>query len=99
MTCRSGTESRIDIAKKVLISFLESLPSGSKFNVMSYGTNHKLLFIESRPVEEENIEEAIKIVSTFQADMCGNDLLRTLKTIFSQKRDLPLCLFLLTDGH
>ena len=50
-------------------------------------------------MEEENIEEAIKIVSTFQADMNGNDLLRTLKTIFSQKRDLPLCLFLLTDGH
>ena len=31
--------------------------------------------------------------------MCGNNLLAALKTIFAMKRDLPLSLFLLTDGH
>ena len=66
---------------------------------MSFGTNHKLLHDESLPVSEENIAASIQEVNTFDADMCGNDLLRAMKTIFSMKRELPLSLFLLTDGH
>ena len=98
---RSGSMwgDRIETSKAVLISFLEALPTGSKYNVMSFGTGHNLLHPESRPVSEENIEESVKEIRTFGADMCGNNLLAALKTIFAMKRELPLSLFLLTDGH
>ena len=55
---RSGSMwgDRIETSKAVLISFLEALPTGSKYNVMSFGSEHNLLHPESKPVSEENIE-------------------------------------------
>lgn len=85
---RSGSMSgtRIQIAKKVLVSFLEALPTGSKFNVMSFGSHYELLNEEAKPVTEENIKLAIEAVNRFSADMGGTDIHSPMMKIFRLKR-------------
>ena len=42
---RSGSmHQTIKLARQALITFLQSLPVGSKFNICSYGTRHEFMF-------------------------------------------------------
>ena len=54
---RSGSmHSTIKMAREALILFLLSLPSGSKFNVCSYGSHFEFIFpdVRSVPYNDEN---------------------------------------------
>lgn len=98
---RSGSMSgsEIEIAKKVLASFLEALPSSSRFNVLSFGSNHEFMFGESQWVTEENIKLAVQRVRGFSANMGGTNIIEPMKAVFKSKSQLPLVIFTLTDGH
>ena len=49
---RSGSmRYTIKLARQALITFLQSLPVGSKFNICSYGTRHEFMFKQSRSVD------------------------------------------------
>lgn len=81
--------------------FIHSLPYGSKFNIISYGSAHSLMFKNiSVEYNEENLEKADLLLSSFDADMGGTEILEPLKEALSAKLDanLPRQIYLLTDG-
>jgi hypothetical protein len=51
--------SPIKVAVGALKLFLHSLPLGSKFNVVSFGTDFKKLFPNSADYNEENLKIAL----------------------------------------
>jgi hypothetical protein len=73
---RSGSMSggRIKLAVEALKLFIHSLPMGSKFNVVSFGSLYNKLFNESMPYDEESLERAMEEVSKFDANMGGTEI-------------------------
>ncbi len=59
---RSGSMGgdRIKQAKLALITFLKSLPPGSYFNVVSFGSGFEQLFNYSKPYEDNIVRNAIE---------------------------------------
>jgi uncharacterized protein with von Willebrand factor type A (vWA) domain len=59
---RSGSMDgvRIRQAKVALLIFLKSLPPGSYFNVVSFGSGFKQLFETSQPYEDNIVRNAIE---------------------------------------
>lgn len=92
--------SPIRLAVEALKLFLHSLPIGSKFNVVSYGSYYTKLFEQSMPYNDETFEKAIQSVSEFDADMGGTEIFEPIQDILKQAQDasLPRHLYLLTDG-
>ena len=100
---RSGSMSgdRIETAKQAAILFLNSLPSGSLFNIISFGTRYEFLNNKSNPNTSANVKRAVERISLFAADFGGTDIYSPLCEIFRQQVDLdyPRTIFLLTDGQ
>lgn len=65
----------IKLAVQALKLFLHSLPLGSKFNVVSFGTNYKMMFPASVEYTEENLEKAVEMLKGFNADFGGTEIL------------------------
>ncbi len=59
---RSGSMegARIAQAKLALLIFLKSLPPGSYFNVVSFGSGYSQLFEQSQPYEDNIVRNAIE---------------------------------------
>jgi uncharacterized protein YegL len=59
---RSGSMEgvRIKQAKMALLIFLKSLPPGSYFNIVSFGSSFKQLFETSQPYEDNIVRNAIE---------------------------------------
>ncbi|MCJ1341591.1 hypothetical protein MMC09_006887 [Bachmanniomyces sp. S44760] len=80
--------------------FLKSLPLGIKFNILSYGTKHSLLWPQSKAYSHESLSEAIAHVEDFSASMEGTETFAAIKAaINSRHEDLPCEVMLLTDGQ
>ena len=63
---RSGSMyNTITLANEALKLFLHSIPYGSYFNIVSYGSIHEMMFPKSVQYSEETFEIAIKKVSVF----------------------------------
>jgi len=100
---RSGSMEgdRIIMARESLLLFLKSLPEDSLFNVVSFGSDYQFLFSgSSQKYNQETLEQSIKLIERFDADMGGTEIYGALERIFSDpvKTDYPRSLFLLTDG-
>ena len=100
---RSGSMwgNRIRMAKESLIFFLKSLPdTKSKFNILSFGSKYAKIFDNFVDITEENINKAIDISSTFDADLGGTELLYPLLYLEECLKDNnePTRIFILTDG-
>eukprot|EP00347_Sterkiella_histriomuscorum_P015189 403357978 len=100
---RSGSMDgdRIQLAVQALKLFLHSLPMGSKFNVVSFGSKYNKLFEESQLYNQKTFKQAIDAIKSFKANMGGTEIFLPLKAIFSLPVDqeLPRHLYLLTDGE
>lgn len=100
---RSGSMSgnSIDMARQALIYALKSLPPNSFFNVVSFGSNHQELYPQSIASTEDNIEDAIRKVNRFGADMGGTEIYSPVYQVLMRERlkKHPRVLFLLTDGE
>lgn len=100
---RSGSMngSSIAEARNALQLCLRSLPQGSAFNVVGFGSTFEMLFPESRPYNDTTLAEASRHVAGLTADLGGTEILPPLAEIL--KRDaaggLPRQLFVLTDGE
>ena len=100
---RSGSMdgSRIDAAKKALLLLLKSLPVGCSFNVVSFGSEFKLLFPNgSQPYSKKTLAQALRLQKTMKADMGGTEILEPLKAVFKKAPSpgVPRQVFLITDG-
>ncbi|XP_062620575.1 von Willebrand factor A domain-containing protein 5A-like isoform X2 [Saccostrea cucullata] len=100
---RSGSMhgSRIKKAKETLLLLLKSLPVQCIFNVVSFGSRFYTLFPKSEEYNEENLEEALNLQKTMEADMGGTEIFRPLENVFSNKLSCSYArqVFLLTDGE
>ncbi|KAL4459315.1 hypothetical protein ABPG74_017928 [Tetrahymena malaccensis] len=100
---RSGSMEGLPItkAREALILFLQSLPSDSYFNIFSFGSKFEMLFTSSRKYNNQNMEIAINIISSYKADLVGTEIYNPLSCIFAQKRiqKYNRQIFLLTDGQ
>ena len=100
---RSGSMygNRINMAKQSLIYFLKSLnENGSKFNIISFGNEYYSLFDNNKLVNNENINEALRLVMNFEADMGGTEIKNALDYIYENllERNLSNRIFVMTDG-
>eukprot|EP00731_Ephydatia_muelleri_P030528 Em0022g42a len=87
-------------ARETLVLFLKSLPQGSFFNVIGFGSDYIPLFESSRPYEQENVDLAEKYANDMEASLGETELLPPLKHIFGQDA-VPGAyrqVFVITDG-
>eukprot|EP01107_Rhizomastix_libera_P018469 TRINITY_DN95_c0_g1_i1.p1 TRINITY_DN95_c0_g1~~TRINITY_DN95_c0_g1_i1.p1 ORF type:complete len:981 (+),score=353.03 TRINITY_DN95_c0_g1_i1:45-2987(+) len=100
---RSGSMSgsKMNQTKATLQFFLRSIPEGTYFNIISFGSDHSGLFKESKQYNEETFGAASSLCDRMSADMGGTELLPVLKDIFSQKLlpGIPRQVFIMTDGQ
>lgn len=98
---RSGSMSgtRIETAKEALHLFVKSIPAGSKFNIVSFGSDHECMFNESKEYEKKNIDMAVKKLKGFKADLGGTELYSPIKWAIEQPTgNLARSVFIMTDG-
>jgi hypothetical protein len=101
---RSGSmeqDDKINNAKNALKLFVQSLPSNSYFNVVGFGSDCEFLWEKSVKYNEENMKQAIGVISCFEADLGGTDIYKPLERIFNQGlagESSEKVILLLTDG-
>ena len=99
---RSGSMhgDRIKRAVEALKFFLKSLPVDSYFNIYSFGDKFDTVYEKSVKFNQENLNDAIVQISSFDADYGGTEIYDPLDHIFNQET-MPKYqknIFLLTDG-
>lgn len=94
----SGTN--IQSAADMLITCVQSLPSGSYFNIIAFGSHFRQLFHASEMYSKHAVERAVGFSNQLQASLGGTDLLPPLQWIFKRAccGNLPRQLFIVTDG-
>ena len=97
----SGT--RIKIASQALILFLQSLPVGSYYQIIGFGSDYRLYDEIPKKYNKENIRKSIKIIEKLDAKLGGTNIYKPLKHIYDSSKNydkinLPKSIFLLTDG-
>jgi uncharacterized protein YegL len=101
---RSGSMagSKIEQVKQTLEIFLRSLPEGTLFNIVGFGTHFEKLF-DNGSVEynDKNLEIANQHVKQMNANFGGTNIIAPLMSIFQEKpkNGIPRQIFLLTDGE
>ncbi|XP_061916040.1 von Willebrand factor A domain-containing protein 5A-like isoform X2 [Entelurus aequoreus] len=105
MGCRINntkkSETRISSARDTLLLLLKSLPMGCYFNIYSFGSSFEHIFPTSVEYSEKTMEEALKKVNEFQANLGGTEILQPLKHIYNQPciPSQPRQVFVFTDGE
>ena len=56
-------------AKEATKLFIRSLPSGSKFNIISFGSESKKTFSFVTDYTQDTLNQALKDIETFDADL------------------------------
>ena len=89
---RSGSmSSNIPMLKDALKVFLKSLPTGVKFNILSFGTNHSTLWPQSQGYSKETLASALAHIETFGADYGGTETMHAINgAIQTRFSDVPL---------
>ena len=93
----------IEIASKSLKLFLQSLPVGSFYQIIGFGSNYKKYDEIQKEYTIDNINESLKIIDNLEADLGGTNIYAPLKDIYDSyeiydKLKISKNIFLLTDG-
>ncbi|KAI8845438.1 von Willebrand factor type A domain-containing protein [Chytridium lagenaria] len=99
---RSGSMSgsKIHQASQALHLFLKSIPAGSYFNIIGFGSTHQLLFPRSVEYTASTLATAEKHVANLQADLGGTEIEAALDGVFKSRRtDMPTNVVVMTDGE
>jgi uncharacterized protein with von Willebrand factor type A (vWA) domain len=93
----------IELVKKSLLLFIQSLPEKSYFQLIGFGTDFKKYNNEPVLYNKENVDNIIKIINNLSADLGGTNISKPLAEIFKNesysKINLSKNIFLLTDGE
>ena len=93
----------IDLVKQALLLFIQSLPEGSYFQLIGFGSNFKKY--NENPVEynQENVTNIINTINDLKANMGGTNISQPLDAIYNDSSyssiNLSKNIFLLTDGQ
>ena len=95
---------RIKIASKALLLFMQSLPVGSYYQIIGFGSDFKKYDEIPKEYNKENIKESMEIIEKLDAELGGTKVGKPLKDIYDlntiyDKINLPKNIFLLTDGE
>ena len=93
----------IELVKKALLLFIQSLPEKSYFQLIGFGSDFKKYNKEPVIYNKENVDNIINIINGLDADLGGTNISGPLKEIFNDscysKINLSRNIFLLTDGQ
>ena len=100
----SMSGSSIKIVSKALELFLQSIPVGSYYQLIGFGSNFKKYDEAPKSYTKENIKNSIEIIKKLSADLGGTNIYQPLKNIYENNNiyneiKLPKNIFLLTDGE
>ena len=91
---------KMEILKQTLILFLKSLPFGSYFQIIGFGTS--FIKYNQTPVlyNQKNIEDMLNFIPKLDSNMVLTNMYFPLKEVFSQEKmiNLPTNIILITDG-
>ena len=103
---QSGSMSgnQIKIASKALQLFIRSLPAGSYYQIIGFGSDFRKYDEIPKEYNKENINKTLEIIEKLGADLGGTNISGPLKEIYNHpeiydKINLPRNIFLLTDGE
>lgn len=97
-------ENKIGLAREAMLLFIRSLPVGSQFNIIRFGSRFDILFkgeTSTAVYSEQTAKKAEDLTRSMEADFGGTELLEPLKHL---KNHPPIKgrsrqIFLLTDGE
>ena len=99
----SMSGSPIKVASKALLLFLQSLPAGSYYQIIGFGSDFKIYDNIPKEYNQKNLQKSIRIVEKLEGNMGGTNIYDPLEYIYSNKNYekvlLPRNIFLLTDGE
>ena len=93
----------IKILRETLILFLKSLPFGSYFQIIGFGSFFEKYNKYPIKYSEENIDYMIQIISELKANLGGTNLYSSLEEVYNQSYsqeilNLSLNIIIITDG-
>lgn len=92
----------MDTAKEALILFIRSIPTGSVFNVVSFGSSFEQIFTGVSDYDQTTLEYAISEIEKFEANLGGTEIFDPLHSIFANNdhiEGLEKHVYLITDGQ
>ena len=93
----------MEVASKALILFLQSLPAGSYYQLIGFGSDYEKYDKIPKEYTQQNIKESIKFIEKLKANKGCTDIYSPLKSIYDSSDydniNLPKNIFLLTDGE
>ena len=93
----------IELVKQALLLFIQSLPAGSYFQLIGFGTAYKKY--NEQPVEynQANVANIINVINDLKANMGGTNISGPLDVVYKDNSysniNLSKNIFLLTDGQ
>ena len=93
----------IDLVKQSLLLFIQSIPPGSYYQLIGFGTDFKKYNEEPVEYNQKNVKEIINKINELEANMGGTNISGILDAIYKDKNytkiNLSKNIFLLTDGQ
>ena len=94
----------IKIVKEALKIFIQSLPPGSYFQLIAFGSNFVKLDEVPKEYNKENINKCLGDIEKINAFLGGTNLYKPLKEVYDSGKiydgiNLPKNIFILTDGE
>ena len=93
----------IDLVKQSLLLFIQSLPVGSYFQLIGFGSDFKKYNEEPVEYNQENVKNIINVINDLKANMGGTNISGPLDAVYKNnnyfKINLSKNIFLLTDGQ
>lgn len=65
---------------------VQSLPFGSKFNIVSFGSRHDFMFESSVEYNEENLKKALEQLKQFSANYGGTEILSPIRAVINDNK-------------
>ncbi|MBF0503043.1 MAG: VWA domain-containing protein [Candidatus Riflebacteria bacterium] len=79
----------IEQARRSVELCLRSLSEGDIFQIIRFGSNFVPMFAAPRSYTQANLDEAVKMVRSIQADLGGTEILPALESLFQEKPPVP----------
>ena len=94
---------RIEISKKALELFLQSLPAKSYYQLIGFGSYFVKYDETPKEYIPENIKKSLEIIKGLNAELGGTNIYGPLKSVYEDKIydiiELKRKVFILTDGY